>query len=143
MFLVLPIYLDVSHLKDEGFLVDELLDLEVVLPIGLTAHDASVEWKWILESGRRENDDNLTAESTSSKTNNKRAHVDRGFPYYKKPRFDAMVKKEKGPNHRLAFRIITLCTVNLQNAIIWQPVCTQVFGCLQQLISNHFKKWIF
>ena len=91
MFLVLPIYLDVSHLKDEGFLVDELLDLEVVLPIGLTAHDASVEWKGILESGRRENDDNLTAESTSSKTNNKRAHVDRGFPYYNKPRFDAMV----------------------------------------------------
>ena len=53
MFLVLPIYLDVSHLKDEGFLVDELLDLEVVLPIGLTAHDASVQRKGILESGGR------------------------------------------------------------------------------------------
>ena len=42
-------------LEDERFLVDELLDLEVVLPIGLTAHDASVEWKRILERARRRN----------------------------------------------------------------------------------------
>ena len=42
-----------SHLEDEWFLVDELLDLEVVLPIGLTAHDASVERQGILERGGR------------------------------------------------------------------------------------------
>ena len=41
--------LAVTNLKDERLLADEFLDLEVVFPIGLTAHDASVEWKRVLE----------------------------------------------------------------------------------------------
>lgn len=39
----------VLHLEYERVLVDKVLDLEEVVPLGLTAHDASFQWKGILK----------------------------------------------------------------------------------------------
>ena len=47
-FSLLPLS-DSTHLEHKGLLVDELLDLEVVFPIGLAAHHASVQRQWILQ----------------------------------------------------------------------------------------------
>lgn len=38
-----------THFEQKGLLVDKLLNLEVVLPVGLTADDAAVEGKRILK----------------------------------------------------------------------------------------------